>query len=142
LAAPVKPSRLTIACLSLPHPPTRRIHRLHQLQSKRPYAQLGSVDKAQVCCCCWAVNTDLTGKDEGISPKCGCEEGLVSEIAEELQARKVGRGNIAQLKKQEIMAVRVDTLHLKVDALMAKMNVSVPPAVQEMEREALMEAGA
>jgi len=71
----------------------------HSVQ-KRPYAQLGSVDSSQACGCCWGVKSDITGAEGEISPGCGCQEALVKEIIAELQARKLGRGNVAQLKAQ------------------------------------------
>ena len=89
----------------------------HNIQ-KRPYAQLGSVDSNNSCGCCWAVKSDLTPAESCIQPGCGCEKDLVKEIIDELQARKVGRGNIAQLKAHEQLAARVDHMHIKIDAIL------------------------
>ena len=60
---------------------------------RKPYAQLRAVDEEIVCCCIHGVNTMVPGW-------CG-DTTRVREIAAELQARKVGRGNIAQLRNQE-----------------------------------------
>ena len=66
---------------------------IHQ-KSKRPYAQLQEVNVTQECGCCWTLTTAV-----GVmSPQCGCSEGLVRRIADEMQERKVHRGNIAQIK--------------------------------------------
>lgn len=112
----------------------------HSVQ-KRPYAQLGSVDSQQACGCCWGVKTDITGAEGEIKPGCGCEEALVKEIIDELQARKVGRGNIAQLKAHEQLAARVDHMHAKIDAILKHLDVPIPPTpalalpvMQSMER--------
>ena len=99
----------------------------HSVQ-KRPYAQLGHVDSNQACGCCWGVTSDLTGYEGEISPGCGCSEGLVKEIIEELQARKLGRGNVAQLKAQEQLAARVDHMDAKLDAILKHLSIPVPPA--------------
>jgi len=96
--------------------------------SKRPYAQLGSVDSIQACCC-WAVASNIEegqGPDN-LSPGWGCEQEKVQELVRELQARKVGRGNIAQIKAQEVLAMRVDHLHAKMDAILAHLHVDPPP---------------
>ena len=44
---------------------------------------------------------------------CG-NEALVKELAEELQARKIGRGNVGQIKEAELMKQEVALLHSKV----------------------------
>ena len=59
---------------------------------KEPYAQLRAVDE-EVVCCCHMVNWMIPGW-------CG-DTRRIHEIASELQSRKVGRGNIAQLRNQE-----------------------------------------
>ena len=64
---------------------------------RKPYAQLGSVDE-YICCCIHSIN--------GMIPGCCGTPSTVKEIAEELQARKVGRGNIAQLRNQENTMIR------------------------------------
>jgi hypothetical protein len=88
--------------------------------SRTPYAQLGSVDTEQVCFCCLEI-------PEVANPKCGCDKATVEEIAADMQARKVGRGNIAQLKMQENMITSAIKLDAKLDILMKKCNVAYPP---------------
>merc|ERR1719160_1924092 len=48
---------------------------------RRPYGELGSVDIAQNCGCCWAVTSGLGV----ISPGFGCEEETVKKIHAELK---------------------------------------------------------
>ena len=65
---------------------------------RKPYAQLRAVDE-EICCCCFhGVNGWVPGW-------CGDTQ-KVQEIAAELQARKVGRGNIAQIRNQENTMVK------------------------------------
>ena len=102
---------------------------------RRPYAQLGSIDKINSCGCCWMIGSDLSesaGKEgpQPISPGCGCEEALVNEIVEQLQSRKVSRGNIGQMKQQETMQVKIDELtagqaaiHGKLDLILERMQL-------------------
>lgn len=97
---------------------------------KRPYAQLGAVDSENTCRCCWSVKTDLTGEAQGapgLARGWGCDEAWTKDVIGELQARKVGRGNIAQLRAQEVLATRVDHLHAKVDLILAHMHIGAPP---------------
>ena len=71
---------------------SRRSNRCYASVDRKPYGQLGSVDEA-ICCCVHNVN--------GVAPGWCGDPAMVKEIAAELQARKVGRGNIAQLRNQE-----------------------------------------
>ena len=65
---------------------------------REPYAQLGSVEPAQLCCgVCVNVHTD----QNMVCPGCGCSHDKVREVATELQNRKVKRGNIAQIRQQD-----------------------------------------
>ena len=111
-------------------------------EQKRPYAQLGQVESVNTCICCYGVKTDLTrveGGDATLSRGFGCDQSWATEVTNELQARKVGRGNIAQIKAQEVLAQRVDHLHTKLDLILAhlKLEVPAPPAVGQavMERD-------
>merc|ERR1719188_850588 len=61
--------------------------------SRTPYGNLGAVEEETACCCC--VNVP-----DVANPGCGCDTEKVSDIAAELQERKVMRGNIAQMKQQ------------------------------------------
>ena len=50
---------------------------------RRPYGELGSVDKATSCGCCIGVASGLGA----LTPGMNCEEALVNEIVEELKKR-------------------------------------------------------
>ena len=93
---------------------------------RRPYAQLGDVQHIKCCLCLRGVKTDLGGEGKGgsmpISPGCGCSDDLVQEIAEELQRRKVGRGNIAQLRQQELQIAYTKDLNAKLDLIMKEIQ--------------------
>ena len=65
---------------------------------REPYAQLGSVEPARLFCgTCVNVATD----QNTVCPGCGCNKQLTAEVSDELQRRKVKRGNIAQIRQQE-----------------------------------------
>lgn len=102
---------------------------------KRPYAQLGSVDKAQVCGgICSSLASDLTPLNEkgegGLVPGFGCgNDDLVSEIVRELQHRKEKRGGIAQIKKLDYMLQKVKKLATQVPLVAHDLRVSFDPVV-------------
>ena len=97
---------------------------------KRPYAQLGEVSKANDCCGTWFISVDgLPASDpKGLAPgaACGGNKDLVDELERELQARKIGRGNVAQIKEQEVMKQEVAFLHQKMDLILAHLNIAAP----------------
>ncbi len=64
--------------------------------SKRPYGELGHIEKAN-CCCFVSVRS---GFGE-ISPGCGCEKDTVDEIVLELKQRMRARGDTAQIVRAE-----------------------------------------
>lgn len=97
---------------------------------REPYAQMGSVEKASVCCVCASAQTDHAV----ISPDCGCSSGVVNEIAHELQRRKVLRGNIAQIKQQENLMIELIKLGVKLDLICAKEGVQYPPSQDALNR--------
>jgi len=91
--------------------------------TRMPYAQLGSVDEGR-CCCCTGVN--------GISPGWGCSYDLVKEISEELQARKVGRGNIAQLRNQENTMYKALEVDVRTDIVLKHLDIMYPPTQETL----------
>ena len=98
---------------------------------RRPYAQLGEVQHVKCCGCFRGVKTDLNGEGKAnvpISPGWGCSEGVVQELVTELQARKVGRGNIAQLRLQELQSAYTKDISAKLDLIMAHLNLKAPPS--------------
>lgn len=93
--------------------------------SRVPYGNLGAVETETFCCCC-------TSLPDIAVPGCGCSEGLVKEIAEELQERKVKRGNIAQMQQQENIIIEVLNLEAKLDILVHKHSIQYPPIPEVM----------
>lgn len=61
--------------------------------SRRPYGELGSVDKAN-CFCCVHASSNLGP----ISPGCGCNVEEVDKIVFELKRRMKGRGDTGMEK--------------------------------------------
>lgn len=96
---------------------------------RMPYAQLGSVEVETICCgSCFNVETD----GGIIQPKCGCDKDLVDEISEDLQTRKVTRGNIAQVRMQENLMIEVIKLGVQLDEIARKEGVVYPPSQETM----------
>ena len=54
-----------------------------------------------------------------------------------MPASQEGRGNIAQIKAQEVLSARVEHLHSKIDAVLQHLQIPVPsaPAQMQMLRE-------
>eukprot|EP00812_Abedinium_dasypus_P012600 NODE_610_length_1447_cov_328.279454.p1 GENE.NODE_610_length_1447_cov_328.279454~~NODE_610_length_1447_cov_328.279454.p1 ORF type:complete len:425 (-),score=149.09 NODE_610_length_1447_cov_328.279454:155-1288(-) len=92
---------------------------------RTPYAQLGSVDVETACLCC-------SNLPDVATPGCGCNRALVDDIAEELQKRKVKRGNIAQMKMQENMMTEILKVSTKVEILNDHYRVPNPPSLQTL----------
>lgn len=66
---------------------------------REPYAQLGSVEPARLFGgLCVNVSTD----QNLVCPGCGCDHQKTEQISAELQERKVKRGNIAQIRQQDV----------------------------------------
>ena len=106
---------------------------------KRPYAQLNDVNKT-TCCCFLGVSSALNdGKP--ISPGCGCNETLVDELVMELQKRKEGRGNIAQVKIAERAFALQRDMDTKLDKIMTHLKLPIPPPAEQMrlDSERLLE---
>lgn len=70
-------------------------------------------------CCCVSVASSF-GE---ISPGCGCDEALVTEIVEELKVRQRGRGDTAQIKRAEQTLERLDHIEAKLDKIMEHMKI-------------------
>uniref|UniRef100_A0A7S4B582 Uncharacterized protein n=1 Tax=Chrysotila carterae TaxID=13221 RepID=A0A7S4B582_CHRCT len=96
---------------------------------RRPYGELGSVDKATSCGCCAAVSSNLGP----ISPGFGCEAELVDEIVEELKKRMKTRGDTGQIQRAEqqlheiaILKGEVANVNAKLDAVLQHLNIAAP----------------
>lgn len=93
--------------------------------SKRPYSELGSVDRGN-CLCCVSVESAIGP----ISPGCGCDERRVDEIVFELKHRMEHRGDAAQMRQAELTLMRLEHVDAKLDAIMAQLKI---PQSMEME---------
>jgi len=92
-----------------------------RLQSRTPYGNLGSVEtETQLRC--------VTMLPDIAVPGCGCSGDLVQQIADQLQERKVKRGNIAQMKQQENIIVEILKLEVKMDVLAHAKQLKYPPS--------------
>lgn len=100
-------------------------------KQERPYAQLGSVDlqmsvnPCNCCAICWPVTSpwqvwSVSTNGINIYPGWGSDETLVRQIASELQARKVSRGNIKLIQLNELMGYELDVVSSWVDVMMEK----------------------
>jgi hypothetical protein len=131
-----------------------------RLERRTPYAQLGSImkDESEICGCCVmqeacckpvpiiAVQTDrmrMQPGAQGVCLNCSLVEGgakydpWVDAMVKELNARKVARGNIGQMKKAEDQEQRIEEVHSKLDAIMRHLQISYagsPPSAQDMAR--------
>jgi hypothetical protein len=76
--------------------------------SKRPYGELGSVDRS-TCLCCISAQSAFGP----LSPGCGCETEMVDLIVSELKRRMRERGDTAQIKRSEETLVRLDEVDAK-----------------------------
>jgi len=97
---------------------------------RRPYGELGSVDKGTACGCCVNVTSGLGP----ISPGWGCEEALVTELVEELKVRMKTRGDTGNIQRAEQQIDMINKLQgdmnaltAKVDLILQKLAVASPP---------------
>lgn len=94
-----------------------------QTTSRRPYGELGSVDRIKTCGCQYAVSSEL-GQ---LSPGCGCEQALVEEVVEELKRRMKVRGDTGNIQRQEETLVVLRRQTAMIDAILKQMNIPSPP---------------
>ncbi|KAL3937745.1 MAG: hypothetical protein SGBAC_007206 [Bacillariaceae sp.] len=116
----------------------------YNINTRRPYGELGSVDKVKYLCCT-GVSSELS-KSMPIFIGWGCEDEQVADIVAELKKRMKARGDTGQIQKaelalQEIRALRKENQLLREDmkALLDHFNITVPveavpSASEEMER--------
>jgi len=102
--------------------------------SRRPYGELGSVDRS-TCCCFVAAESGLGS----ISPGCGCETEQVDDIVQELKLRMRGRGDTAQIQRAEEQISRLDDIDAKLDLIMKHLKIEHlqqqdPPFANAMDR--------
>jgi hypothetical protein len=76
--------------------------------SKRPYGELGSVDRSN-CLCCVSAESAFGP----VSPGCGCDGEKVDQIVSELKQRMRSRGDTAQIQRAEQTLMRLDEVDAK-----------------------------
>lgn len=110
-------------------------------ETRRPYGELGSVDKGNYCCC-YGVASDLT-KSMPICPGMGCDEAFVDEIVADLKRRMKSRGDTGQIQRAEQMLIAVQNVGADVRVMQANIHKimehlklePVQPGVQVMNRD-------
>eukprot|EP00501_MAST-03F_sp_TOSAG23-6_P001670 GSMAST32.ASY1.ANO1.1740.1 assembled CDS len=95
--------------------------------TRRPYGELGSVDKGSYLCCV-GVASNLT-KSMPICPGNGCDTPLVLELVEELKARMKSRGDTGQIQRSEALSARLCNVESKIDQMMTHMGINWSPPV-------------
>ena len=58
-----------------------------------------------------------------LNPGCGCDNDKVDEIVTDLKARIRGRGDTAQIRRQEDALKRLDVVDAKLDLILQHMNI-------------------
>lgn len=97
--------------------------------SRRPYGELGSVDKAN--CCCFQSMASNFGP---ITPGCGCDGEKVDFAVAELKTRMKARGDTGQIKRTEELLKKFNALDVKLNLIMDHMKIQQPGALAIEER--------
>jgi len=92
---------------------------------RRPYGELGSVDKINQCGCLHSVSSGLGP----MLPGCGCQEDLVEEVVEELKKRMKARGDTGNIQRQEETIRLMKHQGQKIDMILKQLGVQVPPPI-------------
>lgn len=58
-----------------------------------------------------------------VTPGCGCDEALVTEVVEEMKRRQQGRGDQGQIQRQEAMMEEIEAINNKLDAIMEHLKM-------------------
>jgi hypothetical protein len=97
--------------------------------SKRPYGELGSVDRSTFLCCVSAESGFGP-----LSPGCGCESEKVDLIVTELKRRMRERGDTAQIQRAEQTLIRLD----EVDAKLVRRVFSIASLIRSCDLESFL----
>lgn len=90
-----------------------------------PYAEMDSVDVQRECLCCYKVNDFVPGF--------GCfNKEIVENLAADLQARKLARGNIAQIQQLETMEKTALELNCQMDVMLKSEGIAYPPSQDDL----------
>ena len=103
---------------------------------RRPYGELGSVDKYTS----FGICASIVYGQSYLTPGFGCSTELVEEIVAELKARMKARGDTGQIQRAETMLEElkevqhdVEAMNSKIDAILAHLKIT-PPASASMAR--------
>ena len=100
-----------------------------------PYGELGTIDSNQTCCFSGFGAASLMTEDVPFQCiGCGCERERVESIVAELKKRQAMRGDRAKTRMAESTVQSLKLLHQKVDMVMEKLDVELPPVSSEMQR--------
>jgi hypothetical protein len=105
----------------------------YKIDTRRPYGELGSVDKIN-CLCCVGVGG---GNLPPVLIGSGCEADRVQEIVNELKRRQQQRGDQGQIQRADQMVVELRELRADVHAIMNHLNIqreNVAPAADSIQR--------
>ena len=102
---------------------------------RRPYGELGSVDKYTS----FGICASIVYGQSYLTPGLGCSTELVEEIVAELKQRMKARGDTGQIQRAETMLEElkevqhdVAALDAKIDAILAHLRIT-PPGAATME---------
>ena len=90
--------------------------------AKRPYSELGSIDKSN-CFCCHGIETSFGLISPGC---CGYDESRVDDIMIRLKERKKEHDAAGLIQRTEQTLERLDVIESKLDILMDKLDVPQP----------------
>mmetsp|Transcript_1675 Transcript_1675/g.5009 ORF Transcript_1675/g.5009 Transcript_1675/m.5009 type:complete len:132 (-) Transcript_1675:72-467(-) len=88
---------------------------------RRPYGELGSVDKLTSFGCC----SYFMYAENMVTPACCCAGDLVEEIVTELKARMKARGDTGQITRAEQMMSEIQILKAATQTLDEKLNIII-----------------
>eukprot|EP00928_Gymnodinium_smaydae_P029159 TRINITY_DN22035_c0_g1_i2.p1 TRINITY_DN22035_c0_g1~~TRINITY_DN22035_c0_g1_i2.p1 ORF type:complete len:699 (-),score=74.54 TRINITY_DN22035_c0_g1_i2:400-2421(-) len=108
---------------------------LQSSKQRRPYAQLGSVDKHSTACGCYTLSSDfapVNEKGEGglKAGLCGMDGDTIEAVVQELQTRKKIRGGIGQIRKLDYVLGKAAKVGTQVPLLAQKLGIAIPKKVR------------
>ena len=89
------------------------------VNARRPYGELGSVDKVTSCGVCASFQFG----DSSVAPGCGCSGDLVEEIVTELKVRMKARGDTGQIQRAEQQLQEIQVVKSQIANVDAKLNL-------------------
>ena len=101
------------------------------LERDFPYAELSGVGPNNACGCCVGVIGVGNGPENPVLQPgcpCCCQTQLVNDFVAAIKKRIRGRGDMAQLAISKKIASDVAALNVKIDIIMAHLNLEAPAA--------------